>query len=443
MSTELSADLVAAALKAGADAAEAIEAEHQSLSVTVRHGGLEEVEREESRDLSLRVFIGKRHATVSGSDITADGRARLVERAVAMARLAPEDPWSGLVEADALAGGPRPVLDLFDPADPDPETLEALAREAEAAALDMPRIANSDGGSASSSRSAWRLATSNGFFGEHRATGFHVGAAVIAGEGEGMESGYDGLSRRWFADLPAPEKVGREAARRAASRLGARKIASTTAPVIFENRIATSLIGPFLGAISGPSVARGVSFLKDRLGEAIFSSCVTLVDDPHRPRGLGSSPFDDEGAVNRRIALVDKGVLTTWLHNAASARQLGMALTGHATRGSAGPAGVGTSNLTLQPGERDLAGLMSDAGTGLLVTSMFGPSLNANTGDWSVGCSGFWFENGEIAYPVSEITVAGALPDVYARLIPGSDLELRGSANAPSLLVDRLSIAGK
>jgi len=443
MSTELSTDLVAAALRAGADAAEAIEAEHQALSVTVRHGGLEEVEREESRDLSLRVFVGKRHATVSGSDITPDGRARLVERAVAMARLAPEDPWSGLVEAGALARGPHPALDLFDPADPDPETLEALAREAEAAALDMPRIANSDGGSASSSRSVWRLATSNGFFGEHRATGFHVGAAVIAGEGEGMESGYDGLSRRWFADLPSPEQVGREAARRAASRLGARKIASTTAPVIFENRIATSLIGPFLSAISGPSVARGVSFLKDRLGQAVFAPGVNLIDDPHRPRGLGSSPFDDEGAMNRRTALVDKGVLTTWLQNAASARQLGMALTGHASRGSAGPAGVGISNLTLEPGDRDLAGLMSDAGTGLLVTSMFGPSLNANTGDWSVGCSGFWFENGEIAYPVSEITVAGALPDIYARLIPGSDLELRGSANAPSLLVDNLSIAGK
>ena len=443
MSTELSTDLVAAALRAGADAAEAIEAEHQALSVTVRHGGLEEVEREESRDLSLRVFVGKRHATVSGSDITADGRARLVERAVAMARLAPEDPWSGLIEAGAMARAPHPALDLFDPADPDPETLEALAREAEAAALDMPRIANSDGGSASSSRSVWRLATSNGFFGEHRATGFHVGAAVIAGEGEGMESGYDGLSRRWFADLPSPEQVGREAARRAASRLGARKIASTTAPVIFENRIATSLIGPFLGAISGPSVARGVSFLKDRLGQAVFAPGVNLIDDPHRPRGLGSSPFDDEGAMNRRTALVDKGVLTTWLQNAASARQLGMALTGHASRGSAGPAGVGISNLTLEPGDRDLAGLMSDAGTGLLVTSMFGPSLNANTGDWSVGCSGFWFENGEIAYPVSEITVAGALPDIYARLIPGSDLELRGSANAPSLLVDNLSIAGK
>jgi PmbA protein len=443
MMSQLAADLVSAAVKAGADAAEAIDAEHQALSVNVRNGALEEVEREEARDLSLRVFVGRRQATVSGSDISPEGRTRLVERAVAMARMAPEDPWAGLVDPEGQARGPHPALDLFDPADPDPETLEELAREAEAAALDMPRIANSEGGSASSSRSVWRLATSNGFFGEHRATGFHVGASVIAGEGEGMESGYDGLSRRWFSDLPAPHEVGREAARRAAERLGARKIDSTTAPVIFENRIAMALIGPLLGAISGPSVARGVSFLKDRLGQAVFSADVTLVDDPHLARGLGSAPFDDEGAVNRRMALIEAGVLTTWLHNAASARQLGMALTGHASRGAAGPSGVGTSNLTLQPGTRDLAGLMSDAGAGLLVTSMVGPSLNANTGDWSVGCAGVWFENGEIAYPVSEITVAGSLPDIYARLVPGADLENRGSANSPSLLVDGLAIAGK
>ena len=403
MMSHLAADLVSAAVKAGADAAEAIDAEHQALSVNVRLGALEEVEREEARDLSLRVFVGRRQATVSGSDISPEGRARLVERAVAMARMAPEDPWAGLVDPAEQARDPHPALDLFDPADPDPETLEGLAREAEAAALDMPRIANTEGGSASSSRSVWRLATSNGFFGEHRATGFHVGASVIAGEGEGMEGGYDGLS----------------------------------------HRIAMALIGPLLGAISGPSVARGVSFLKDRLGQAVFSADVTLVDDPHLARGLGSAPFDDEGAVNRRMALIEAGVLTTWLHNVASARQLGMALTGHASRGSAGPSGVGTSNLTLQPGAKDLAGLMSDVGAGLLVTSMFGPSLNANTGDWSVGCSGFWFEAGEIAYPVSEITVAGSLPDIYARLIPGADLENRGSANSPSLLVDGLAIAGK
>jgi PmbA protein len=227
------------------------------------------------------------------------------------------------------------------------------------------------------------------------------------------------------------------------ARLNARKIASTTAPVIFENRLAMSLIGPLLGAISGPSIARGSSFLKDRLGQAVFARGVSLIEDPHRVRGLGSAPFDDEGVDTVRRALIDDGVLTTWLLNTSSAKQLGLETTGHASRGLAGPSGVSTANLTLSTGERDLAGLMSDAKTGLLVTSMFGPSLNGNTGDWSVGCSGLWFENGEVTGPVTEITVAGNLIDIYARLIPGSDLEFRGSNNAPSILVDGLAIAGK
>jgi PmbA protein len=213
--------------------------------------------------------------------------------------------------------------------------------------------------------------------------------------------------------------------------------------VIFENRIAASTLGPLLGAISGPSVARGVSFLKDKLGQPLFSEAVTLSDEPHRKRGLGSSPFDDEGVANQTTDIIDKGVLTTWLLNSASARQLGLETTGHASRGLAGPPGVGTNNLTLQPGALDLAGLMRDAGKGLLVTGLFGPSLNANTGDWSVGCYGFWFENGQIAYPVSEITVAGNLIEAYRRVVPGSDLEFRGSANSPSLLIDGLAIAGK
>ncbi|THD82066.1 MAG: TldD/PmbA family protein [Phenylobacterium sp.] len=442
MDENLLNDVVKAALAAGADAAEAVSAERRALSIAVRLGELEEVEREEARDLGLRVFVGRRQATVSGSDISAEARAKLIARAVAMAKLAPEDPYAGLADRDLLALGAHADLDLYDPTEPDPETLEAKARVAEDAARAVPKVTNSDGASASWSAAHWAMVTSGGFSGVHRASGFSLGASAIAGDETGMENGYEGRSVRWQADLPDAQAIGAEAGRRAAARLGARKIASTTAAVVFENRLAASLMGPLIGAISGPSIARGTSFLKDKLGQAVFGAQVTITDDPHRRRGLGSAPFDDEGVVNGPRALIEAGVLTTWLLNSASARQLGLTSTGHASRGLAGPPGVGTSNLTLQPGVRSQAELIKDAGTGLLVTSMFGPSLNGNTGDWSVGCSGFWFEGGELAYPVAEITVAGNLIDIYGRLVPGSDLEIRGSANAPSLLVDSLAIAG-
>ena len=443
MDENLLNDVVAAALKAGADAAEAVGAERRSLSINVRMGDLEEVEREESRDLGLRVFVGRRQATVSGSDISAEARGKLVDRAVAMARLAPEDPYAGLGDPDRLARGPLPDLDLYDPAEPSPEALEDKARIADAAARAVPTVTNSDGASGSWSSARWTMVTSAGFTGVHRASGFSIGASAIAGDQDGMETGYDGRSVRWQADLPSPESLGAEAGRRAAARLGARKIASTTAPVIFENRLAASLMGPLIGAISGPSIARGTSFLKEKLGQQVFTKGIAITDEPHRVRGLGSSPFDDEGVENRRTEIIADGVLTTWLLNTSSAKQLGLTTTGHASRGLAGPPGVGPSNLTFQPGERDRAQMMKDAGSGLVVTSMFGPSLNGNTGDWSVGCSGFWFEDGELAYPVSEITVAGNLIDIYARVIAGSDREIRGSANAPSLMIDALAIAGR
>jgi len=442
MDPDLLDDVVKAALRAGADAAEAVGAERRSLSVGVRLGALEEVEREESRDLGLRVFIGKRQAVVSGSDLSPQARAKMVERAVAMARLAPEDPFCGFAPEDRLARGPFTALDLYDPGEPDAEQLEALARAAEAAARTVPGVANSEGGSASWSEGAWRLVTSAGFSGAHQASSFSLSVSAIAGEGSAMERGGEGRSTRHACDLPTPETVGLMAGRRAVERLGARKIESRTAPVIFENRLAASLLGPLVGAIAGPAVARGVSFLKDKLGQAIFSSSVNIVDEPHRPRGLGSTPFDDEGVATVTDALIDHGVLTTWLLNSASARQLGMQTTGHASRGLAGAPGVSSHNLTLLPGNQTSADLMRDAGRGLLVTSMFGPSLNANTGDWSVGVSGFWFEGGERAYPVTEITVAGNLIDVYGRLIPANDLEIRGSTNAPSILVDGMAIAG-
>ncbi len=443
MDPNLLHDVVRLALASGADGAEAVGAERAALSVGVRLGALEEVEREESRDLGLRVFIGQRQAVVSGSDISKGARARLVERAVAMARLAPEDPYAGLAPQDRLLNDAPPNLDLYDPTERSPEALEQLARESEDAARATPGVSNSEGGSATWSTSAWSFVTSHGFEGRHRGSSFSLSASVIAGEGAGMERGGDGRSTRHAQDLPTPGSIGQEAGRRAVARLNPRKLDSTTAPVMFENRIATALLSPFIGAVSGPAVARGVSFLKDRLGQPVFAPGVRLFDAPHRRRGLGSAPFDDEGVATEETELVSDGRLTTWLLNASSARQLGLQTNGHASRGLAGPPGVSTHNLTLEAGTGTPDALMRAAGSGLLVTSMFGPSLNANNGDWSAGVSGFWFEGGEIAYPVNEITVAANLTDLYGRLVPASDLELIRAANAPSLMIDAVAIAGR
>lgn len=436
-------DIVAAALRAGADAAEAVSAERAALSVGVRNGELEDVEREESRDLGLRVFVGRRQATVSASDLSQATRTRLVERAVAMARLAPEDPYAALIPADRLATGPFADLQLHDPSERTPSDLEEAARQAEAVALAVPGVGKSEGGHAGTASSRWRLVTSEGFDGVYAATGFSLGVGVIAEKDGAMERGGESRSTRWLEDLPGPDGIGAEAGRRAVEKLGPRKISSTTAPVIFDRRMATQVLSPLLGAISGPSIARGTSFLKDKMGQAVLPRGVSLVDDPFRLRGMGSAPFDDEGSPVSLKNIVDDGVLTTWLLNASAAAQLGLQTTGHASRGLAGPPGVSIHNLHLTPGEADQAGLMGQAGSGLLVTGMFGPSLNGNTGDWSAGVSGLWFENGEVAYPVSEITVAGNLIDLWARLVPGSDLAFRGGFNSPSVLFDAVAIAGK
>jgi PmbA protein len=436
-------DVVAAALKAGADAAEAVSRHSAAMSVGVRNGALEDVEREESRDLGLRVFVGKRQASVSASDLSPATRARLVERVVAMARLAPEDPYAGLAPEDRLSRGPHRELDLFDASERTAADLEAVASEAEAVALAVEGVARSEGGHASTGTSEWRLVTSHGFEGHYAGSTFSLGVGVIAEKDGAMERGGESRTTRFLSDLPQAWIIGQEAGRRAVARTGPRKIASTTAPVIFDNRVATQILSPLLGAISGPSIARGSSFLKSDMGKAILPASLSLIDDPFRPRGLGSTPFDDEGVEVEKRRLVDEGVLTTWLHNSASAAQLGERSTGHASRGLAGPPGVSTHNLHLTQGSRTEAELRADAGTGLVVTSMFGPSLNGNTGDWSAGVSGFWFEDGELAYPVSEVTVAGNLKALWARMVAGSDLEFRGSFNSPSLLFDAVAIAGK
>ena len=443
-SPDLLPDLIQRALKGGADAAECVFADRSTLSVGVRNGALESVEREESRDLGLRVFIGRRLATVSASDLSERTLERLVERAVAMARLAPEDPYSMLAPEDRLARGPHRDLDLFDGVERNAPELEAAAVEAEAAALAIQGVAKSEGGEASWSEGTWRLVTSHGFDGRHRGSSHALGVGVIAQkDGGGMERGSENRATRHLSDLLDPQWIGEQAGHRAVARLGPRKIASTTAPVIFDNRVSGQIISPLVQAMSGAAVARGVSFLKDRLGQPVLSDGVTLIDDPFRPRGLGSTPFDDEGVEVERRELVSGGVINTWLLNTAAAAQLGLETTGHASRGGAGAAGVSSHNLHVEPGEHDLAGLMREAGRGLVVTSMFGPSLNPNTGDWSAGVSGYWFEEGERAYPVSEVTVAGPLKELYKRLVVGSDLEFRSSFNTPSLLIDRVAIAGK
>lgn len=436
-------DLIAAALKGGADQAEAVLSDRQALSVGVRNGALEDVERQESRDLSLRVFVGRRQAIVSTSNLSDSTAERLIERAVAMARLAPEDPYAGLAEHETLAVAPFAELDQYDPAERDADALEAAARAAENAALAVPGVSRSEGADAGWSVGRWRLVTSHGVDLFRRRSRFSLGASVIAGGDGAMERSGDGRTSRHLEDLIAPEALGDDIGQRAAAKVGPRKIPSTTAPVIFENRIAGQILSPLVGAISGPAVARGVSFLKDRLGQRILPGSVCLTDNPFLPRTLGSAAFDDEGVGTRAMAPVEDGVLTTWLLNTASARQLGLASTGHAARGGAGPSGVGLHNGRLSTGELDLDGLIRTAGRGLLVTGMFGPSLNPNTGDWSAGVSGFWFEDGAIAFPVSEVTVAGALPALYARLVPGSDLEPRGGLDSPSLLIDAVAIAGK
>ena len=435
--------LIDYARAAGADASEASYAAREGISAEVRMGQLEGMEREEGRSVALRAFLGKRQASASSTDLSADGLKALAERTVAMARAAPEDPYCGLLEARYHSRGSTPDLDQSDAARPSPEQLLELACACEAASLAVPGIANSGGAGASSEVSTFVYATSNGFHGAESATSYSLGTQPIAeNDEEEMERDYEWRTKRFFADLPPAAEIGRIAGERAARRLGARKLESAKAPVIFENRLAGRILSPFFGAISGIAVARGVSFLKDKLGKRVFAEGFRIHEDPFVKRGLGSRAFDGEGGEVAPITLVDDGVVKVWLLNAAAARQLGVEPNGHATSGHGGPPGAGSSNLFVKPGDQDLAGSMRDAQNGLFVTDMFSPSLNMNTGDWSVGVAGYWFENGEIAHPVSEVTVAGNLLDIYARLICGADLDNRGSIEIPSLLVDDLAIGG-
>ncbi|MCZ6522467.1 MAG: TldD/PmbA family protein [Alphaproteobacteria bacterium] len=434
-------DLLGRAQRAGAEAADAVLFESASLSVSRRLGKLEVVERSESNDLGLRVFVGKRQAIVSSSDSSSAALDELVERSLAMARAAPEDRYCGLAEARCLA---RQIadLDLDDALEPREEALEERAARAEDAALAVPGVNNSEGAEASWGRTTVALATSTGFAGAHTRSSHGVVAAVLAGEGTAMERDYDYASARHGADLEDPEVIGRRAGERAVRRLGPRKVASARVPVVFDPRVSAGLMRHLASAINGAAVARGTSFLKERMGEEIFAPGIDIVDDPLRPRGLNSKPFDGEGVAPERRKVIDDGRLTTWLLDSASGRQLELATTGHASRGTSAPPGPAPTNFYLEAGAVTTDELMADIDQGFYVTELAGFGINMVTGDYSRGASGFWIENGALSYPVSEVTVAGNLKDMFRALVPADDLVFRYGVNAPTLRIDGMTVGG-
>lgn len=438
---DILSDLIARCLKAGASGADARLSVSDGVSVEVLGGKLESIERAEDQGVALRCFFGQRQAHVSGSDFSAEGLDALAERCIAMARAVPEDRWCGLATPEELAQGAMD-LDLAGDGEVGEEALEAEALSAEAAALSVEGVKQVASCGAGWSRTRRWVAASNGFAAQIEGSTAGLGLAAVAERDGRMERDYESRNVRYRADRPSADEIGRIAGERTVARLGPKKVPTQKAAVIFDRRVASAMLSPMIGAISGTSIARGVSFLKDKLGERVFAEGVDIIDDPFRRRGLGSRVHDGEGRPVAETAIIEDGVLTRWLLNGPSARQLGLEPNGFASMGFGDPPGITISNLYLKPGEQDQAELMGAAGTGLLVTDMFGPSINPNTGDYSVGVSGFWFERGEIAHPVSEVTIADALPAMYARLVPGSDLELRGTRDAPSLLVEDMSIAG-
>lgn len=440
----LTEQLLSAARKAGADHADALAVRGTSLSIDVLKGKLEHAERSEGVDIGLRVMLGQRQACVSASDISTLTIETMAERAVAMAREAPEDPYVGLAAADQLTSDwDVATLELADPAaEPDPAELEDHARRAEAAALAVEGVTQVQSTSTGYGETEIHLATSNGFAGGYARTSRSLSLAAISGEGAGMERDWAGEGRTFQADLPSPEEIGREAGERTAARIDAKQPPTGAFPVLFDERISSSLIGHLLAASNGTSVVRGGSWLREKLGEQVLPAQLSLVEDPHRARIGGSRPFDGEGLPTRRRAIVENGVLTGWTLDLATARQLGMDSTANASRGTSAPPSPSVSNVTLTPGDMSRADLIAQMGTGLLVTSMIGSTINPNTGDYSRGASGFWIENGQITYPVNECTIAGNLLDMLMRIIPANDAQAHHSRQVPSLLVEGMTLAG-
>ena len=436
------ADIVARAIRAGADAADAVFAADTATEVSVRLGKLEDVGRSEGEELGLRVFVGRRSASVSTSDLSTAATDTLVSRALAMAREAPADPWAGLAPAERLLHGAPPQLDLDDGGEATPAALKELAMAAEDAARAVPGVTNSEGGGASAARHLWALATSHGFAQAYATTGYGLSASVLAGEGAGMERDYAHHSARLRKHLDAPETIGTRAGERAVARLNPGRVASGPMPVVFDPRVGSSLLGHLVGAVSGQAITRGTSFLLDALGTQVFAPGISVCDDPHRPHGLRSRPFDGEGLPVTPLSLVSDGMLETWLLDSASARQLGLAPTGHAARGVNGAPGVSTANLYMAAGREPVETLLADIADGVYVTELIGMGVNGVTGDYSRGAAGFRIAGGELAGPVAEFTIAGNLRTMFRSLVPANDLQFRYGVNVPTIRIDGMTIAG-
>jgi PmbA protein len=434
--------LVTSASRAGADAADAVALRSVSQSVEVRDGAVEESERAEADDIGLRVLLGRRQAVVSTNDVSDAGMATLAERAMAMARAAPEDQFAGLADRERLARD-IPDLDLIDPELPGVERLESLARAAEAAALEVSGVTKSGGAAAAAGIGGMVLVTSDGFSGSYLSSRHSVSMTAIAGEGTRMERDYDFSSALHAADLSDAASIGRSAGERAVKRLNPRKVPTGRVPVVFDPRVASSLIGHLVGAVNGAMVARRTSFLADKLGEQLLGDSICIIDDPLRRRGLRSQPFDAEGVAGRPLVLVENGVLKSFLLDSATGRELGMATTGHAQRGVSSAPSPGPTNLHLAAGERTPRELIGDITEGFYVADLIGMGVNLVTGDYSRGAAGFWIENGELTFPVSEVTIAGHLLELFRGLEPANDLTFRYGFNAPTVRLEGLTVAGR
>ncbi len=441
MSLDLLDHLLSHARRAGADAADAILFARTSLSVERRLGITETLERSESQDLGLRVFVGDRSAIVSASSVDPARFDGLAARAIAMAEVVPEDPLAGLSDQ---AGPPADLtrLNLVDSYEPDVAALIDRAEAAEAAALSVSGVTNSEGGSAGFGRTRMWLATSAGFAGAFERTGHSVSASVLAGTGTGMQRDYDHHSAIHLSDLDDAASIGRSAGERAVARLNPTRPKTGRMPIVFDPRVSGSLISHLSAAINGTSVARGTTFLKDKMGERLFPAGVSIHDDPLRVRGARSWTFDAEGVPTRPMAIVEDGVLTTWLLDSRSARQLGLKSTGHASRGTSAPPGPSATNLFMTAGTISAATLMENIAEGLYVTELIGMGLNGMTGDYSRGAAGFMIRNGALAEPVAEITIAGNLLDMFAHLSQADDLRFRRGTDAPTIRVEGMIVAG-